>query len=98
MSWGATAFTPMISFNNPPFGFAERITPPDFPTCPENPYSATDELKESIDKIFTSKRKLKETFGFPLVGSGGKTTMEGNCLKLILFLLFVYLVYRYLQK
>ena len=38
MSWGATAYTPIIVYNNPPFGFHEVINPPDFKVCNENPW------------------------------------------------------------
>lgn len=65
MSWGATAFTPLISYNAPPFGFAERIQSPDFPTCPENPWIAAEKLKEDLKSYFdttTNKGKGIESF------------------------------------
>ena len=56
MSWGATAFTPIVTYNTPPFGFEERQNPSDFGTCPSDPYSATENLKEDIRHLF----KLEE--------------------------------------
>lgn len=43
-----TAYTPIISYNAPPFGFEERPNPPDFSVCPEDPYAATENLKNEI--------------------------------------------------
>ena len=57
MSWGATAFTPMISYNTPPFGFAERIQPSDFATCPENPWVAAENLKQDMQSYFDKNDK-----------------------------------------
>lgn len=61
MSWGATAFTPIVTYNQPPFGFAETITPPDFPTCQSDPYIATDLLKEALNKKFAEKDKTNDS-------------------------------------
>ena len=72
MSWGATAFTPIITYNTPPFGFEERPNPSDFGTCPEDPYSASENLKENISHLFKLKdatipysplEPLREFFG-----------------------------------
>jgi hypothetical protein len=52
MSWGATAFTPIVTYNTPPFGFEERSNPSDFGTCPEDPYSGSENLKEDIRHLF----------------------------------------------
>lgn len=48
MSWGSTAFTPIVSRNEPPFGFHETQNPPDYPVSDWNPYVASDYLKESV--------------------------------------------------
>lgn len=48
MSWGSTAFTPIVTRNEPPFGFAEAPNPPDFPVSDWNPYVASDYLKDRI--------------------------------------------------
>ena len=48
MSWGATAYTPIRTYNTPPFGFHEVITPPDFKVCNENPWSSADNMKDAI--------------------------------------------------
>ena len=57
MSWGATAFTPIITYNTPPFGFHERTQSSDFSTCPENPWSGSENLKEAINEIFSRKNR-----------------------------------------
>ena len=57
MSWGATAFTPIVTYNTPPFGFAERPNPSDFPTCPEDPYSGADNIKERIKEFSNNQNK-----------------------------------------
>jgi len=48
MSWGSTAFTPIVTRNEPPFGFAEAPNPPDFPVSDWNPYVASDYLKNRV--------------------------------------------------
>lgn len=48
MSWGATAYTPIITYNEPPFGFAEQPNPTDFPTCNQNPWSTAQRMKRDI--------------------------------------------------
>jgi hypothetical protein len=60
MSWGATAFSPIVTYNTPPFGFAERPNLSDFPTCPEDPYSGAENIKDKIKEL--SKDKSKEYF------------------------------------
>lgn len=50
MSWGATAYTPIITRNEPPFGFAENPNPPDFKTCNTNPWASGDMNKEEIQQ------------------------------------------------
>lgn len=64
MSWGSTAFTPLITYNHPPFGFHESIQPSDYPTCPENPYSASEELKKDIKGVFDLQQAPKCQEGF----------------------------------
>lgn len=61
MSWGSTGFTPIVTNNQPPFGFAEVITPPDFKTNPTDPWSSTDELKADLNKRFTDLEKKRDT-------------------------------------
>lgn len=60
MSWGSTAYTPIVTRNQPPFGFAEVINPPDFPTCASDPYIATDYLKAELDDAFRSREANQE--------------------------------------
>lgn len=57
MSWGATAFTPIVTYNTPPFGFAERPNPSDFPTCPEDPYSGAENIKDRIKELSNNQNK-----------------------------------------
>ena len=54
MSWGATAYTPIVTNNEPPFGFHEVPNPSDFPTCNQNPWGTADRLK---DKIHTALKQ-----------------------------------------
>ena len=58
MSWGATAFTPIVTYNTPPFGFEERSNPSDFGTCPEDPYSVSENLKDDIRHLFTIEKEI----------------------------------------
>jgi len=58
MSWGATAFTPIVTYNTPPFGFEERSNPSDFGTCPDDPYSGSENLKDDIKHLFQVEKEL----------------------------------------
>lgn len=94
MSWGATAFTPMISYNTPPFGFHERIQPPDFSTCPENPWSAAENLKEDIKQLndnHSHRMQTSENFiGNPFNSTGI------DYLKLFMWLIVLWFAWKYL--
>ena len=48
MSWGSTAFTPIVTRNVPPFGFHEVINPPDFKICNQNPWGTGERMKREI--------------------------------------------------
>lgn len=48
MSWGSTAFTPIVTRNEPPFGFHEAINPPDFKVCNQNPWGTGERMKREI--------------------------------------------------
>jgi hypothetical protein len=48
MSWGSTAFTPIVTRNEPPFGFHEAINPPDFKVCNQNPWGTGERVKREI--------------------------------------------------
>lgn len=64
MSWGSTAFTPIVMRNQPPFGFHEVINPPDFKVCNQNPWGTGDRLKREIQdklKMDEYRRKLNIT-------------------------------------
>ncbi len=60
MSWGATGFTPIVTNNNPPFGFHEVITPPDFKTNPADPWISTDQLKADLSTRFAQLNKEQQ--------------------------------------
>jgi hypothetical protein len=64
MSWGATAYTPIIAYNEPPFGFAETITPPDFKTNNADPWSSTEELKADLNARFAKLEKARKAEKF----------------------------------
>lgn len=72
MSWGATGFTPIVTYNVPPFGFAELPTMPDFKVCNENPWSTADRVKADIqDALLVQEyRKSLHSKGLdgPLLG------------------------------
>lgn len=64
MSWGATAFTPIVTRNEPPFGFHEVQNPPDFPVCNENPWGTGDRMKAAIQdklKLNENRKRLNIT-------------------------------------
>ena len=52
MSWGATAFTPIVTYNAPPFGFHEQINPTDYDRCNKDPYVGTELLKDNLQNKF----------------------------------------------
>lgn len=87
MTWGSTAYTPIISYNSPPFGFEERANPPDFNVCPEDPYAATENLKNQIkhmSRINNNKNgEVQEFFS-----ENEETTGSVINLFFIVFLLF----------
>ena len=80
MSWGATAFTPIITYNTPPFGFEERPNPSDFGTCPEDPYSGTENLKEDIRHLYNVER---ETLPYSQFKEFFDSSSEGNAIQSI---------------
>ena len=64
MSWGSTAFTPIVTRNQPPFGFHETINPPDFKVCNQNPWGTGERMKREIQdalKFDEYRRKLNVT-------------------------------------
>ncbi len=63
MSWGATAYTPIITYNNPPFGFHEVINPPDFKTCNENPWISGEKMKREIQDALKDAQVKREVHG-----------------------------------
>lgn len=60
MSWGSTAFTPIVTRNEPPFGFHEVLTPTDYKRCNEDPYIGTEQLKEELNERFRHLEKIRE--------------------------------------
>ena len=98
MSWGATAFTPIVTYNTPPFGFAERPNPSDFPTCPEDPYSGAENIKERIKEL--SNEQNKEFFYTTTDNENTNVDMEQykyHCIAiyaLFIIALFFFIYYR----
>ena len=92
MSFGATAFTPQVTLNSPPFGFSEISDASDFPTCPSDPWSASDRIKEVIKEVSLASPRaqatLKEGFGFQVSGI--------NFAKLLLLLVILWFVWSFL--
>jgi len=60
MSWGATAYTPIVTYNEPPFGFHEVITPTDYKRCNEDPYIGSEQLKEELNERFRLLEKIRK--------------------------------------
>lgn len=61
MSWGSTAFTPIVTRNQPPFGFHEVINPPDFKVCNQNPWGSGDRMKRELQdalKLDENRKRL----------------------------------------
>jgi hypothetical protein len=56
----STAFTPIVTRNQPPFGFHEVITPADYKRCNEDPYIGTEQLKEELNERFRYLEKIRE--------------------------------------
>ncbi len=106
MSWGATAFTPIVTRNEPPFGFAETITPPDFPTNPSEPYSATEALKADLNASFAKRNAAfsgTETFvsscGNPFCSCGSRCRCgSGKLWKVMWVVIIAYVLYKFLKK
>jgi hypothetical protein len=108
MSWGSTAFTPIITYNTPPFGFEERPNPSDFPTCPEDPYSGSENLKDRI-KEATRLKDAKEFFYIDDNANknanahyNDNNLLEGcktNCIAVYaLFIIVLFFIYYYNQR
>lgn len=60
MSWGSTGFTPIVTRNEPPFGFHEVLTPTDYKRCNEDPYIGTEQLKAELNDRFRRLEKIRE--------------------------------------
>ena len=89
MSWGATAFTPIITYNTPPFGFEERPNPSDFGTCPEDPYSGSENLKEDIKHLFKLE---KATIPYSPLREFFSTNSNGSIFTFYNVILFIFAV------
>jgi hypothetical protein len=77
MSWGATAFTPIIMYNEPPFGYDEGQNPPDFPRCISNPYKNDFILKDQLDRLF-KQRETRENRQLLQSGKASNVSKVGN--------------------
>jgi hypothetical protein len=109
MSWGATAFTPIVTYNQPPFGFHEVITPTDYKRCNEDPYIGTEQLKEELNQRFRLLEKLRQqrqqremaeicanpTKGFEGFGCFGG---DGMLWKLVVLVSIAYMLVKLLKK
>ena len=60
MTWGATAYTPIVTYNQPPFGFHEITNPPNYARCNKNPYLGTELLKAHLRDRFAEMQNAKE--------------------------------------
>ena len=60
MSSCSTAYTPIVTYNQPPFGFHEVLTPTDYKRCNEDPYIGTEQLKDELNERFHLVEKLKK--------------------------------------
>ena len=102
MSWGATAFTPIIVHNEPPFGFAEKPQDSDYPTCPEDPYSGTRNIKDNIKLMPNGKRSSSNskntTEQFVNLGMINPINTDNsiNYPKMIMLCLILWFVWTYL--
>lgn len=63
MSWGATAYTPIVTYNSPPFGFHEVINPTDFKTCNENPWISGERMKREIQDALKDAQAKRDVHG-----------------------------------
>ena len=63
MSWGATAYTPIITYNSPPFGFHEIQNPPDFPRCFANPWRSASVAKNCLQTRLKKQCQRRKTCG-----------------------------------
>ena len=101
MSWGATAFTPIISYNAPPFGFEERQNLHDYPTCPENPYISTEKLKREFAKVLSTQpisNCSRESFIGDLFSKSpekGLINILNKSIIILVMAILVYLIFHY---
>lgn len=63
MSWGATAYTPIATYNEPPFGFHEVINPPDFKVCNENPWISGERVVREIQNALKDAQAKRDVHG-----------------------------------
>jgi hypothetical protein len=97
MSWGATAFTPIVTYNTPPFGFEERSNPSDFGTCPDNPYSGSENLKDDIRHLFQVEEQISPYSNFTEHFVSNETESEKSTIftfyNIVLFIMVMGLLY-----
>lgn len=63
MSWGATAYTPIITYNSPPFGFHEVADLPDFKVCNEDPWETGERMKRDIQNALKDAQAKRDVYG-----------------------------------
>ena len=91
MSWGATAYTPIISYNEPPFGFEERPNMPDYPVCNSNPYIGAENIKR-LFKIALNKKPSQGCLQENFVGRVHYSTT--NWIFVLLVCLIIYFAFQ----
>lgn len=100
MSFGTYASTPIVTYNQPPFGFAETITPPDFPTCSAEPYKGTEQLKADLNAKFAQLRGDKTYGAYEPYGHEGVETFcaggGGWLVKLVWLVIIGYIAFKLL--
>ena len=103
MSWGATAYTPLVTYNEPPFGFHEVITPTDYKRCNEDPYRGTEDLKDALNARFDDlkakraerrRRELGQTCG---AVEGFSPRSDGYLWKLLWLVVAFYIVLKMIE-
>lgn len=105
MSWGTYANTPILTYNQPPFGFAETITPPDFPTCSAEPYKGTEQLKADLNAKFAQLNNEQNYGQYEPYGAKGvetfcnaRHTSNMWLWKIMWVVIIVYILYKLSQK
>ena len=79
MTWGATSYTPIVTYNEPPFGFHEKQNPPNYNRCNKNPYLGTELLKANLRKRFDEIQNAREEQQPSYHGDGSNVWQLREC-------------------